>query len=225
MNVWILNIETASTNCSVSISKNGELISSKEVNSKKYSHQENLHGLIQSSIFHCNIELTNLSAIAVSKGPGSFTGLRIGVAAAKGLCFGLNIPLLSINTLTILSQKMKVEKGTLIAPMIDARRMEVYTQLHNHNNKIIKSSWAEILNSESFHNFLSKYKIIAFGAGSEKCENIIKHKNFSVNKKMLFPSAKNMVKLSFSKWKKKQYEDIAYFEPYYLKDFYINKTN
>lgn len=222
MDVWLLNIETASTNCSVSISKNGELISSMEVNSKKYSHQENLHELIQSSIFDCNIELTNLSGIAVSKGPGSFTGLRIGVAAAKGLCFGLNIPLLSINTLTILSQKMKVEKGTLIAPMIDARRMEVYTQLHDHNNKIIKSSWAEILNSESFHNFLSKHKIIAFGVGSEKCENIIKHKNFSVNKKMLFPSAKNMVKLSFNKWKKKQYEDIAYFEPYYLKDFYIN---
>ena len=221
----ILNIETSSKNCSVCLSSKGKLIQSFDSEDDTFRHSELLTSCIQDILSENNIDVKDLSVISIGIGPGSFTGLRIGVAAAKGLCLGLNIPLLSINTLTILSQKMKVEKGTLIAPMIDARRMEVYTQLHNHNNKIIKSSWAEILNSESFHNFLSKYKIIAFGAGSEKCENIIKHKNFSVNKKMLFPSAKNMVKLSFSKWKKKQYEDIAYFEPYYLKDFYINKTN
>jgi len=222
MDVWLLNIETATTNCSVSISKNGELISFKETNSKKYSHQENLHKLIQTSIYDCSIDLNHLSGIAVSKGPGSFTGLRIGVSAAKGLCFCLNIPLLSINSLTVLSQKIKAKKGLLLAPMIDARRMEVYTQLLDFKYKIIKPSWAEILKPESFCDFLLENKIIAFGIGSEKCKEIINNKNFSINKKILYPSAKDMVKISFQKWKKKQFDDIAYFEPYYLKDFYTN---
>ena len=222
MDVWLLNIETATTNCSVSISKNGKLISCKETNSNKYSHQENLHKLIQTSIYDCSIDLNHLSGVVVSKGPGSFTGLRIGVSAAKGLCFSLKIPLLSINSLTVLSQKIKVKEGTLLAPMIDARRMEVYTQLHDYKHKIIKPSWAEILKPKSFYSFLSESKIIAFGVGSEKCKEIINNKNFSINKKFLYPSAKDMVNISFQKWKKQQFEDIAYFEPYYLKDFYTN---
>tara|TARA_B100001113_G_C21040548_1_gene592134 strand:+ start:500 stop:1177 length:678 start_codon:yes stop_codon:yes gene_type:complete len=222
MDVWILNIETATTNCSVSISKNGELINCQELNTIKYKHQENLHNLIQESITKCNINLTDLSGVAVSKGPGSFTGLRIGVAAAKGLCFALQIPLISINTLTILSQNIKVKKGTLIAPMIDARRMEVYTQLQDYNYKVLRTSWSEILNLNSFNDFLYDNKIIAFGLGSEKCKDIISHKNFSIGEINSYPTAKNMVKFSFEKWNQNQFEDIAYFEPYYLKDFYSN---
>ena len=223
MDVWLLNIETATTNCSVSISKNGELISYKEVNTEKYSHQENLHELIQSSIFDCNIELTILSGIAVSKGPGSFTGLRIGVAAAKGLCFGLNIPLLSVNTLTILSQKMKVEKGTLIAPMIDARRMEVYTKCYDYNLKEITSDKAIVLEKDSFDKLKDK-SIYFFGDGAQKFNDIINRENF-IFLDNINPDSKFMGELSYDKFVNNQFEDLSSFEPNYIKDFYLIKKN
>jgi len=125
---YILNIESSSTNCSVSLSKNGELLSLKEKNDEKYSHSTKLHSYIDGVLKQQNIDIKDLSAIAVSKGPGSYTGLRIGVAAAKGLCFSLDIPLISISTLLVLSKIIKIDSG-LIIPVLDARRDEVYSAI------------------------------------------------------------------------------------------------
>ena len=147
---WILHIETSTKNCSVALGCDGELINSIEKSSEYYSHGEKLHPFIKELIDDSQINLTQLSAISVSKGPGSYTGLRIGVSAAKGLCYSLNIPLISLNSLSILSQNIRVSKDTLLVPMIDARRMEVYTQILDYQHKVLKNTWAEVLNENSF---------------------------------------------------------------------------
>src|SRR5690606_27706945 len=126
--VYILNIETATKNCSVSLSKNGQTVAIKEVSEEQFSHAEKLHLFIKEVLAVEGISLENLNAVAVSKGPGSYTGLRIGVSAAKGLCYALNIPLIAIDTLAVLAEKISVDSG-IIVPMIDARRMEVFTQM------------------------------------------------------------------------------------------------
>jgi len=219
---WILHIETSTKNCSVALSCDGKLINSIEKSSENYSHGEQLHPFIKKLIDDSQINLTKLSAISVSKGPGSYTGLRIGVSAAKGLCYSLNIPLISLNSLSILAQNISVSKEILLVPMIDARRMEVYTQILDYQYKVLKNTWAEVLNEDSFKKHLSTHNILAFGVGSEKTKNLIVSPNFKVLKELHEPSAKSMVKLTYEKWKKQQFEDIAYFEPYYLKEFYTN---
>ncbi len=135
---FILNIETATKNCSVSISKKGKTIALKELNDGNYSHAEKLHELIIQVVQQTGIELSNLNAVAVSKGPGSYTGLRIGVSAAKGLCFALNIPLIAIGTLESLAQSISTSEGYKI-PLLDARRMEVYSEVFDKNTKKYKS--------------------------------------------------------------------------------------
>jgi len=219
---WILHIETSTKNCSVALGCDGKLINSIEKSSENYSHGEKLHPFIKELIDDSQINLTQLSAISVSKGPGSYTGLRIGVSAAKGLCYSLNIPLISLNSLSILSQNIRVSKDTLLVPMIDARRMEVYTQILDYQHKVLKNTWAEVLNENSFKKYLLTHNIIAFGVGSEKSKNLIVSPNFKVHEELQEPSAKSMVRLTYEKWKKKKFEDIAYFEPYYLKEFYTN---
>ena len=220
MSSWILNIETSTKNCSVALSYKGNLINAIEQSSESYSHGEQLHPCIDKLISESKIKLSNLSAVAVSKGPGSYTGLRIGVSAAKGLCYSLNIPLISLNSLSILSRKVKVNKGTLLAPMIDARRLEVYTQLLDYKYKIIKNTWAEIITKDSFSSFMSNNSILAFGTGSQKTKNSIKNLKYRVLDKLYEPSSKEMTALSYKKFLKKEYENIAYFELYYLKEFY-----
>jgi tRNA threonylcarbamoyladenosine biosynthesis protein TsaB len=201
----------------VSISKEGKTIVLKELNDGNYSHAEKLHKLIEQVALEAKIELSDLKAIAVSKGPGSYTGLRIGVSAVKGLCFALDLPMISVNTLQSLALSVSIEKGYKI-PLLDARRMEVYSQVFNENNEKIRDVYAEIIDSDSFSEFLNADKVYFFGDGAEKCKEIITHKNavFIDNK---FPSAKEMSVISYEKYLKNEFEDVAYFEPFYLKEF------
>ncbi|WP_299522170.1 tRNA (adenosine(37)-N6)-threonylcarbamoyltransferase complex dimerization subunit type 1 TsaB [uncultured Lutibacter sp.] len=219
---YILNIETATKNCSVSISKEGKTIVLKELNSGEYSHAEKLHEFIKQVTDEVGIELSELKAVAVSKGPGSYTGLRIGVSAAKGLCFALEIPLISINTLQILALSISISEGVVI-PLLDARRMEVYSSVFNSKNESLREVKAEIITEDSFKEYLNIQKVYFVGDGVEKCKGIITHKNATFIDDKL-PSANEMSKLSFEKLKKNGIEDVAYFEPFYLKDFVAIKS-
>jgi tRNA threonylcarbamoyladenosine biosynthesis protein TsaB len=215
--ILILNIETATKNCSVSISKEGKTIALKELNDGNYSHAEKLHELIEQVVLEAKIALSDLKAIAISKGPGSYTGLRIGVSAAKGLSFALDIPLISTNTLQSLALSVSIDKGFKI-PLLDARRMEVYSQVFNEKTEKIREVQAEIVDADSFSEFLKAEKVYFFGDGAEKCKGIITHKNaIFIDDK--FPSAKEMSDISYQKYINNEFEDVAYFEPFYLKEF------
>ncbi len=216
---YILNIETSTKNCSVCISKNGEIVAIKELNNGNYSHAEVLHPFINDVIREANITSEQLNAIAVSKGPGSYTGLRIGVSAAKGLCFALNIPLISIHTLQSLALSISTENA-LVVPMLDARRMEVYSAVFDSENIQIREIKAEVINEMSFLNYLAASKVYFLGDGAEKCKTSITHSN-AVFVDSKYPSAKEMSILSYDKYKKNDIEDVAYFEPFYLKDFIV----
>ncbi len=219
---FILNIETSTTVCSVSISKEGELISLREINNG-YTHAENLHVFIDVVLKEANITAKQLNAVAISKGPGSYTGLRIGVSAAKGLAFSLNIPLIALDTLQIITNAalIKTESNALYCPMIDARRMEVYTALYDSGLKQIKTTEALIVDEGSISQFSTYEKIYFFGDGMQKCKSLlqsIKNASFIDN---IVPGAKFMCDLSHKKYLAKTFEDVAYFEPFYLKDFLI----
>lgn len=215
----ILNIETATKNCSVSLAKNGKIISIKELNNGNYSHAEVLHPFIEAILKEAKISSSEIDAVAVSKGPGSYTGLRIGVSAAKGLCFAFEKPLISIETLTSLAHSISIDEGTIV-PMLDARRMEVYAAVYNDNHQQIREIKAEIIDKNAFSEYLEKEKVYFIGDGAQKCKEMITHKN-AVFVDDKFPSAKEMAQLSFLKYKKNDIEDVAYFEPFYLKDFVV----
>ena len=214
---YILNLETATTNCSVALSKHGEVIALKEDSENGYSHAEKLHVFINEVIQKANISRNQIDAIAVSKGPGSYTGLRIGVSAAKGLCFALDIPLIALPTLQVLAQQATADEGVVI-PMLDARRMEVYSAIFDANYNEIRQTQAEILNESSFEDHLNAGKVHFIGNGVEKTKAIINHPN-AVFIEGKLPSANEMGHSAFEKYKKSDTEDVAYFEPYYLKDF------
>lgn len=216
---YILNIETSTKNCSVSIVENGKLISLKELNSGGYSHAEKLHPFIQDCMNDVGLTFNQIDAIAVGKGPGSYTGLRIGVSAAKGLCFANDIPLISINSLEVLANSCQGKSGVII-PMIDARRMEVYSAIFDLEYTLLRETQAEIIDESSFLSYLEKDKVYFLGDGAEKCKEILVHKNacFIDDK---FPSAEQMSTLSFEKFKVHDFENVAYFEPFYLKDFIV----
>jgi tRNA threonylcarbamoyladenosine biosynthesis protein TsaB len=213
---YILNIETATKNCSVSLAKSGKIILCKEIAEQGYSHAERLHVFIEEILKESNVVFQELNAIAVSKGPGSYTGLRIGVSAAKGLCYALGIPLISIDTLTILAHQKKIESG-LIIPMIDARRMEVYSAVFNSDYEKLREVQAEILTEESFS--ACQETVYFIGDSNEKAKNILTKANFVFDTTIIFPSAKEMGVISYQKFQDNDFEDVAYFEPYYLKDF------
>jgi tRNA threonylcarbamoyladenosine biosynthesis protein TsaB len=216
---YLLHIETATKNCSVAISSFGKLIVLKEVSSINYSHSENLHVFINSVLKDVKIEPKDLSAVSISKGPGSYTGLRIGVASAKGLCYALDIPLIAINSLEIMAQKFKAQPDQLIVPMIDARRDEVYTMVFDHKKKVVKDTWAEILNRESFIDISENKTCIFFGDGSFKFKDISPKVKSVFIDEVCYPSAREMISISYKKFKNKIFESVAYFEPYYLKEF------
>lgn len=219
---YILNIETATTNCSVSLSKDGEILVLKEDNNLNYSHAESLHVFIDEVLTSANLNTTQLDAIAVSKGPGSYTGLRIGVSTAKGLCFALDIRLISIETLQSLALQVNINSGVIV-PILDARRMEVYSAIFDRKHKQIRATEAQILDANSFQTYLNNGKVYFIGNGVEKAKTLIVHSNavFIENK---LPSAHEMASLSYDKFKKNDTEDVAYFEPYYLKEFIGLKT-
>jgi len=213
----ILCLETATTNCSVALFSDDKLVSIREDNSPGYSHAELLHVFIEQVLGEAGLKTSQLDAIAVSKGPGSYTGLRIGVSAAKGLCFAADLPLISIPTLDLLAHQVKVDQGYII-PLMDARRMEVYTKVLDPKYRELAPTTAQILSSDSFDHFLDKGAVRFIGNGVAKFENICDHPNahFVVN---TFPSTMQMGKLAMAKYKTGDTEDVAYFEPYYLKDF------
>ena len=215
----ILNIETTTKNCSVSIAEKGEILAIKELNNGNYSHAEVLHPFILDVLKEANLTSDKIDAVAVSKGPGSYTGLRIGVSAAKGLCFALDKPLISIDTLTSLSFSITIEEG-IIVPMLDARRLEVYASVFNEKHQKIREIKAEIIDENSFCEYLERSKVYFLGDGSQKCKEIITHKN-AIFIDAKFPSAQEMAKLSYEKYKRSDIENVAYFEPFYLKDFIV----
>lgn len=217
----ILNIETSTTNCSVSLSNKGETLVLKEDNDANYSHAESLHVFIDEVIKSSGLSISEIDAIAVSKGPGSYTGLRIGVSAAKGLCFSLDKPLISISTLEALAHQIKAKSGFII-PMLDARRMEVYSAIYDTSYKQIRNIEAQVLNENSFSSYLNEGKVHFIGNGVEKSKALLSHSNaiFVDN----IPSAKEMGALAYNKYKKNDIEDVAYFEPFYLKDFIALKS-
>ncbi len=217
----ILNLETATTNCSVCLAKDGEILSIREHNSAGYSHAENLHVFISECLEEASYTPDSLDAIAVSKGPGSYTGLRIGVSAAKGLCFALNIPLIAISTLEILAKQIQVKSGVII-PLLDARRLEVYSSVYNKDIKQIRETRAEEISERSFEEYSNQDYVYLVGNGATKCKGIIQQENISY-KEEIVPSSKELATLSFESFISKEFEDVAYFEPDYLKKFVVQK--
>ena len=218
--IYILNIETATKNCSVSIAENGTTLLCKEIAEQGYSHAEKLHVFIEEILRECHLTVKDLSAIAISQGPGSYTGLRIGVSTAKGLCFALDIPLIAVDTLESLARQVKKTDG-FIVPMIDARRMEVYSAIFNSNHEKTREVQAEIITEDSFNKIAENVYFV--GDCSEKCKTVLTKENYIFLEQIIYPSAKEMSQISFEKYKKSDTVDVAYFEPFYLKDFFMTK--
>lgn len=215
---YILNVETATKNCSVAIANNGTTLKCIEIAEEGYSHAERLHVFIEQILVETQLTFQDLSAIAVSQGPGSYTGLRIGISAAKGLCFALDIPLIAIDTLAVLASQAKVQEGVII-PMIDARRMEVYSAIFNAKLEKIRAVQAEIIAEDSFSDITETCYFV--GDCTPKCQSVLTKSNFVFLEDVVYPSAANMSNFSYEKYKNNDFVDVAYFEPYYLKDFLI----
>lgn len=215
---YILNIETATKNCSVALAKEGKTILCKEIAEEGYSHAERLHVFIEEIVKEAGISFKEIAAIAVSQGPGSYTGLRIGVSAAKGLCFALGVPLIAVDTLQVLASQAYVQDG-LIIPMLDARRMEVYSAVFTLDFQNKGAVQAEIITENSFEDLQETLYFV--GDCAEKCKPVLTKANHVFLEEVKFPSAKEMSRLSFEKHKKNDTVDVAYFEPYYLKDFML----
>jgi tRNA threonylcarbamoyladenosine biosynthesis protein TsaB len=223
---FILSIDTSTNVCSVALHHNHSLIASSEVLVER-SHSKIITSLIEKILKACDLDYAHLNAIAVSKGPGSYTGLRIGVSSAKGLCYGLNIPLIGINTLEAMAFEVNRYNlsGTLVCPMIDARRMEVYCALFDSNNNLKQATQAKILDESSFADILKKEKIIFFGDGSLKAKPLFSKSSNALFVEDVFPSAKNIGYLASTSFVSQNFEDVIYFEPFYLKDFISTKAS
>ena len=215
----LLCLETTTTNCSVALAKDGEILALKEDMGLNYSHAERLHIYIAEVLEQAKVSKTDIDAVAVSEGPGSYTGLRIGVSAAKGLCFALNIPLIATNTLKALAMQAK-EEYAFVIPVLDARRMEVYSAVFNNQLGEIRGIEAQVVEEDSFLSYLEEGSVLFIGNGATKLKDLIKHPNAHFETEAL-PSAREMVILAEAKNKISDTVDVAYFEPFYLKDFYV----
>jgi tRNA threonylcarbamoyladenosine biosynthesis protein TsaB len=216
----ILNLETATTNCSVCLAKDNRILASRENDTPNYSHSEQLHVFIEECLEEADFIMTDVDAVAVSKGPGSYTGLRIGVSAAKGLCYALDIPLIAIPTLKNIATQARGVQTDYIIPVLDARRMEVYATIFDANLNEIRTTKTEIIDEHSFKEFYRDHTVHILGNGAEKIAATLKNPNISYNTTVQ-PSSKEMVSLAYEKYVLKEFEDVAYFEPYYLKDFIL----
>lgn len=220
----ILGIETSVKTCSVALSKDGVVVAVKEITAADFSHSEKLHGFIASLFEDSIYKMLDLDAVAVSKGPGSYTGLRIGVSAAKGLCYGLGIQLIAVSTLAAMKVALKEQNTSLYVPMIDARRMEVFNAVFDANMECIRDDSALLVESDSFADLLEHNTISFFGNGAQKCKEILKHPN-AIFIDDFTPSAAAVNQLAEKAFQEKKFEDIAYFEPFYLKEvFFAQKT-
>jgi len=222
----ILNIETSTEVCSVVLAKDGEILFEKE-SAEGLNHSELLTVFIEELFVENKLKINILDAVAVSKGPGSYTGLRIGVSVAKGLCYALDIPLIAIGTLDAMGFYVSQNANhfgsapadkMLFCPMIDARRMEVYTALYNKQGENVKPVSAEIIDENAFSSFLKDHKIQFFGNGAAKCKHMLTHVN-ALFDGPLKTSARFMQNLAERKYNNKEFENVAYFEPFYLKNF------
>jgi tRNA threonylcarbamoyladenosine biosynthesis protein TsaB len=213
----ILNIDTAVDTASICLAKDGAVLSIAK-NERQKDHAAWLHKAIKEIFQENSLKIDLVDAIAITSGPGSYTGLRIGMATAKGICYVLNKPLITLNTLLVMANAAKDENADLLCPMIDARRMEVFTAIYSKDLHVIKEPVAMELNEKSFDEELSTKSICFFGNGSEKFKAINKHKQaFFSDIKM---DASSMILLSGKKFAKKDLADLAYSEPLYLKEFY-----
>jgi tRNA threonylcarbamoyladenosine biosynthesis protein TsaB len=215
--VKILSIETSTSVCSVAVHEDGELISLSEI-SEAGAHAERLMSLIEEALNSASITYSDLDAIAVSEGPGSYTGLRIGVSTAKGLAFGLSKPLIGVNTLLALASSVSAEEGDLIIPVLDARRMEVYREVFDWKWNSVDELQSEVLDEDSFENFLEKCRVYFLGDAVQKVRNVIQSKNAIFMEEVSF-SAKHMGEIAFQKFQRVEFADLAYFVPNYLKEF------
>ncbi|WP_304344224.1 tRNA (adenosine(37)-N6)-threonylcarbamoyltransferase complex dimerization subunit type 1 TsaB [Chryseobacterium koreense] len=214
----ILHLETSSKNCSVAISDGEKLLCLCEEISENYKQSESLHTFVEWALQGAEISLGDLDAVSVGKGPGSYTGLRIGAASAKGFCYGLKIPMIAVNSLETMIEPFLNQNYDLIIPLVDARRMEVYCAVFDGiSGEMISETEAKILDESSFRDFVGK-KIIFIGDGAKKAKDLLQVENAEF-KEEVFPSAKYLIRKSVQKFNQKDFEDIAYFEPFYLKDF------
>lgn len=214
----ILNLETATKVCSVSLAKNGQEIKTIEISTDHFSHSENLNPFIESIFKNSEYQLNQIDVVAVSEGPGSYTGLRIGTSTAKGICYALDKPLIAIDSLKSLANLVQNKTDYFLCPLFDAMRMEVYAAIFDSDLKTEFSTAPVVIESNSFEKFLSQRKVLFFGPGAAKCQLLIQHPNavFDLSTQV---SAKGMISLSENKFNEKDFVDVAYFEPFYLKDF------
>lgn len=217
----ILSIETSTGICSVAVQTNGQVVSSREDN-RRNSHSANITLFIDEVVKEAGLSLSQIDAVAVGKGPGSYTGLRIGVSAAKGLCYALNKPLIALNSLQTMACHPALLQytaaNTLLCSMIDARRMEVYCALYNPALEVVKDTEALIVDSTSFGTELAAQQVVFFGDGADKCKDTIHHPN-AVFVPDIYPSVLHNGALALNAYKQQRFEDVAYFEPFYLKEF------
>ncbi len=214
---YLLHIETSTKVCSVALSKDGELCAVEELEEQGYSHGENLTIFIERVLKSANISANELHGISVASGPGSYTGLRIGVATAKGLCYSLKIPLLAIDSLTALAALAETTSNK--CAVLDARRMEVYNCIFDAEGNKLKEISADIIDEESYREF---EPFVFFGDGAEKLSDIWSNRNCTINSEIK-SSAIGQVGIAYQKFQNEDFEDVAYFEPFYLKDFIAGK--
>jgi tRNA threonylcarbamoyladenosine biosynthesis protein TsaB len=218
---YILAIETTTKNCSVALFDDAKQLALKELVSEGYSHAEQLTIFIEEVLSEVKISINNLNAIALSMGPGSYTGLRIGTSTAKGLCYSLGIPLIAISTLKAMALGVSEnQEYDFYCPMIDARRMEVFAAIFDDENNQVRDIMADVVDANIYKEYLDK-KVLFFGDGALKCADIISNEN--ANFIEYYPSAKDIRTLAFQKYSNNDFEDVAYFEPFYLKDFVAGK--
>lgn len=223
----ILNIETSTNVCSVALSQDGVCLY-EDVNMEGPSHAQVLAGYVKNAVSFADSHAIPIDAIAISKGPGSYTGLRIGVSEAKGVAYGRDAKLLSVPTLKLLTVPIllgheELPEDALLCPMIDARRMEVYCALYDRALNEVVQTQALVIDSDSFKDYLDKQPIYFMGNGADKCVETIQHPNAHFIKNIV-PWAKNMIPLAEMAMAKEQFEDVAYFEPFYLKEFVATKS-
>jgi len=215
----ILYLETSSKNCSVAISDNEKLLCLTEEVSENYKQSESLHTFVEWALEGAGISMKDIEAVSLGKGPGSYTGLRIGASSAKGFCYGLKIPLVAVNSLESMIEPFLSQNYDFVIPLIDARRMEVYTAVYDGvTGKEISETEAKVLDETSFEEFKDK-KVIFVGDGAKKAQEILQLPNAEYNAS-IYPSAQYLINKSLEKINNKEFEDIAYFEPFYLKDFH-----
>ncbi len=215
----ILCIETSTKVCSVALSENGRITELKEDLSNNYSHAERINVFIDAVLKPT--KFSDLDAVAVSLGPGSYTGLRIGVSSAKGICIGQNLPLISVNPLEAMARRIEADEKTLKIPMIDARRMEVFCAGFKGKGEPVFDTRAEIVTADSFSRYKNFSDVLYFGDGAEKCKNVLHEPRYRFAE--VYASALGMAEIADEKFHKKKYENLAYFEPFYLKDFVAGK--